>query len=516
MTDLLDTFQTDDPSATAVQGYIANDPIDEFDSLYAILPSFDAHQRWGPLLGAGNPTNFARGDDCLVIFDEEHEPWLAGGGGGDIGPEGPPGPKGDPGAPGPTGATGATGPQGVPGPTGPQGVKGDTGAQGPSGQAAGKIFYFAPSDASDIASYKTMLPSPSAGAEQTVSTVCAGTADVLIGSFVTDPGVPGAVDFPAGTAYRRIYAMVSGGSARLHVQVFKRDVAGVETLVRDEFSPAFIDQAPTAQEWNATSSAAGALLATDRLVVKLYAQRVAGPTSITVTTYHEGTARTSQIQTTISAGAAGPPGPTGPAGPTGPTGPQGVKGDKGDTGAAGPTGPTGATGPQGVKGDTGVGLVAGGTTGQALVKKTATDFDTQWKTLPGPATLVTTDWNNFTATGWYFGQQIAIPAHSPPEIGVTEFSDFFVEVAAATGGAAVKQVMYTVLHPQHVWQRGYAGTWETWERIDGGVISVAQVYAMTAGYTKDRAMNPAAMTLGEVANVLATLIDDLRTSGIIK
>jgi hypothetical protein len=48
------------------------------------------------------------------------------------------------------------------------------------------------------------------------------------------------------------------------------------------------------------------------------------------------------------------------------------------------------------------------------------------------------------------------------------------------------------------------------------VQAVAQVYAMTAGYTKDRAMNPAAMSLGEVANVLATLIDDLRTSGIIK
>jgi hypothetical protein len=344
MSDLLDTFRADEPSATAVQGYIANDPVDEFDNLYAILPSFDAHQRWGPLLGAGNPTNYARGDDCLVIFDEDRDPWLSGGGTGEIGPAGPPGPTGPQGVPGPTGSTGATGPQGVPG---PQGVKGDTGATGPTG----------------------------------------------------------------------------------------------------------------------------------------------------------------------STGAAGP---TGPQGVPGATGPQGVKGDKGDTGAAGPTGPTGATGPQGVKGDTGVGLVAGGTTGQALVKKTATDFDTQWKTLPGAATLVTTDWNNFTATGWYFGQQIAIPAHSPPEIGVTEFSDFFVEVAAATGGAAVKQVMYTVLHPQHVWQRGYAGTWETWERIDGGVISVAQVYAMTAGYTKDRAMNPAAMTLGEVANVLATLIDDLRTSGIIK
>jgi len=61
-------------------------------------------------------------------------------------------------------------------------------------------------------------------------------------------------------------------------------------------------------------------------------------------------------------GAQGPPGATGPTGATGAQGPQGVKGDtgaqgpqgvKGDTGATGPAGPTGATGAQGPKGDTG-------------------------------------------------------------------------------------------------------------------------------------------------------------------
>jgi collagen type I/II/III/V/XI/XXIV/XXVII alpha len=302
---------------------------------------------------------------------------------------------------GPTGATGPTGPQGATGDVGP------AGPTGPSGQSAGKIFYYAPSDPSDIAGYKTMLPSPSAGAEQTIATVCSGTADVLVASFATDPGIPGAVDYPAGTAYRRVYAAVSGGAARFHLQVFKRDAAGVETLLRDEFSASFADLAATAQEWTATSAAAGTLLVTDRLVAKLYAQRVAGPTTITVTTYFEGTTRTSQIQTTISAGAAGPPGPTGPAGPTGPTG---------------ATGPQGPTGPAGVP--------TGGTTGQVLTKTSAVDGAVAWQSDP--------------------------------------------------------------------------------------VQAVAQVYAMTAGYTKDRAMNPAAMSLGEVANVLATLIDDLRTSGIIK
>jgi len=51
---------------------------------------------------------------------------------------------------------------------------------------------------------------------------------------------------------------------------------------------------------------------------------------------------------------------------------QGVKGDKGEKGDIGLTGPTGAVG---------VGVVAGGTTGQALVKRSNTDYDTQWQAI---------------------------------------------------------------------------------------------------------------------------------------
>jgi len=45
---------------------------------------------------------------------------------------------------------------------------------------------------------------------------------------------------------------------------------------------------------------------------------------------------------------------------------------------------------------------------------------------------------------------------------------------------------------------------------------VNQLYAMTAGYTADRALNPQATSISEVASVLATLIDDLRAAGIIR
>jgi hypothetical protein len=222
----------------------------------------------------------------------------------------------------------------VPGPPGPEGP------MGPSGQSAGRIFYYAPSDDSDIAGYKTMLPSPSGGAEQVITTPVSGTSDVLVAVFATDPGVPGAVDYPAGTAFRRLYAHVDEGGAsiaRFHLQVYVRTEAGVETLVRDEYSEEFQNTTVALQEWIASAPGGGALLATDRIVNKLYVARISGGGgAFNVLTYFEGPAHTSQIQTTISAGAQGPQGPPGP------------------------------------------GVPIGGTAGQVLTKQSTTDYDTAW------------------------------------------------------------------------------------------------------------------------------------------
>jgi hypothetical protein len=114
-------------------------------------------------------------------------------------------------------------------------------------------------------------------------------------------------------------------------------------------------------------------------------------------------------------GATGPastvPGPTGPqglTGATGPTGPQGLKGDTGATGATGATGSTGAQGPQGVTGSTGPagpGVPVGGTTGQALVKTSATDYATNWATVSGGSGLPTT---GGTMTGTITSQGSAV------------------------------------------------------------------------------------------------------------
>jgi len=162
--------------------------------------------------------------------------------------------------------------------------------------------------------------------------------DVLVAVFATDPGVPGAVDYPAGIGSRTIYASVNVGVARLRIQVYKRDQAGTETLLRDEYSDPFSDSVVTPQTWAASSSTPGTLAVTDRLVVRISAQRYSGGGSGTVvTTYWEGTTHTSRIQTTI---------------------------------AAGPQGPAG------------VGVPAGGATGRILSKKTAADYDTEWITPP--------------------------------------------------------------------------------------------------------------------------------------
>ena len=90
-------------------------------------------------------------------------------------------------------------------------------------------------------------------------------------------------------------------------------------------------------------------------------------------------------------GDTGPQGPIGLTGATGPQGPQGIQGatgpegPKGDTGDTGPTGPTGATGATGPAGADGVGVPVGGATGQALVKASATNYDTIWGDVVTPS-----------------------------------------------------------------------------------------------------------------------------------
>jgi hypothetical protein len=61
-------------------------------------------------------------------------------------------------------------------------------------------------------------------------------------------------------------------------------------------------------------------------------------------------------------------------------------------GVPGPAGATGSQGPAGTNGTNGVGVAAGGTTGQALVKLSGTNYDTGWASINSAA------WGNITGT----------------------------------------------------------------------------------------------------------------------
>jgi len=103
-----------------------------------------------------------------------------------------------------------------------------------------------------------------------------------------------------------LYGKVSGGTAKFRLQVYVRTGGGTETLVRDEFSNDFTDTVPTLQEWLVTPASGGALSTSDRIVARISARRVGGPTNVTVTLYGEGSAHASQIQTTIPLSASAP------------------------------------------------------------------------------------------------------------------------------------------------------------------------------------------------------------------
>jgi hypothetical protein len=294
------------------------------------------------------------------------------------GPEGPPGADGADGATGPqgpTGATGATGPQGPTGAsgaqgptgaTGPQGATGPTGADGPQGpagadgEAAGKDYYFT-KDAADVGGYYKMLASPSPGAEDTFVTALgsSGTSFMLMASFITDAGEPGVLAVPAGNAYRRLWASLTGGSVKFKVEVYKRTTGGTETLLRSDESPAFSSTTAALNVWTFTSAVDDSINTADRLVVKLYVARISS--SPTATVYVEGSSHVSHIQTTISTGAVGPEGPQGPTGATGPQGPEGPQGPQGIQGPTGDTGATGSAGAAGEKWFSGSGAPSGGT-----------------------------------------------------------------------------------------------------------------------------------------------------------
>ena len=123
------------------------------------------------------------------------------------------------------------------------------------------------------------------------------------------------------------------------------------------------------------------------------------------------------IEASIAAGGfVGPTGPTGATGGIGPTGATGATGaDSTVPGPDGPTGPIGQTGPTGTTGATGVGVVAGGTIGQFLRKKTTEiDHDTEWVTARNIITVILA---TFTLTQNDTYQTLPMDSNSNVQVG---------------------------------------------------------------------------------------------------
>lgn len=287
---------------------------------------------------------------------------------GDPGPQGPPGDAGDPGPqgpqgdPGPKGDPGPQGPQGIQGDPGPQGPKGDTGLQGPQGLTGDTGPQGPQGDPGPAGIQGIQGPQGPQG----------------------DPG-PAGMDGPQGPQG------IQGPKGDIGEPFLIKKVYDTFLDMNAGYSSDGLDEGVLVAISSATGGTDGG---------KLY---IKGPAMYE---FFFDLADVDGI-----AGPKGDPGPQGPQGPQGDPGPQGIQGPQGDpgpqglqglqgdpgptgaTGAAGATGPQGPqgdpgpAGPKGDKGDTGLqgpkgndgaGVASGGTKGQALVKKSATNYDTEW------------------------------------------------------------------------------------------------------------------------------------------
>jgi len=175
---------------------------------------------------------------------------------------------------------------------------------------SGLTYYLENGALSDVPPYHNLINSPSLLTENTISFGATGTLSyTLLSGFITASGNPNTPLLPAGT-YGRHFHVTTGASnqvARLRGELYKYAANGLETLLRTADSPDFSQGSENPLlTWNITDSASYALALTDRLLLKLYAARVSGPATCTISVYTQGVNRASYIVTTILGVAAGP------------------------------------------------------------------------------------------------------------------------------------------------------------------------------------------------------------------
>jgi microcystin-dependent protein len=120
------------------------------------------------------------------------------------------------------------------------------------------------------------------------------------------------------------------------------------------------------------------------------------------------------------------------------------------------------------------------------------------------------------ATGAQGPQGIQGPAGTPGD-------NWFTGSGAPPGATGIVGDWYLNSANGDYYEKTGASTWTLRGNLRGpqgpqgpAGGQVAQTYSVTAGYTKDRALNPEATSLTEVARLLGSLIDDMKASGLIQ
>lgn len=241
--------------------------------------------------------------------------------------------------------TGTTGASGNTGPTGTTGPIGITGPQGIAGITSGLVLYFDTNSGSSPVS-GTLFVIPNSGAQTNVTTSVNSGSGTVLGTFVSDVGVPGTTVVAGGNWNVWLYAKTSAQNIYFWAVIQEVQLDGstvIQTLVNGSYATGTVITTTSSSIYDFSSYVPVTTLSStsSRIRVILYAQSVAGSPTLT-SYYRDGTI--SYMITSISANVQGPTGipgsavNTGSTGPTGRPGPTGIPGSAVNTGSTGPTG----------------------------------------------------------------------------------------------------------------------------------------------------------------------------------
>ena len=150
--------------------------------------------------------------------------------------------------------------------------------------------------------YKEFTSVPTTAAEQDTATTIASGATAVIGAYQTPAGVPNTTSIPAGLwqFFLHLYSNVASDDWDVYVEVYKRDLGGIETLLFNTDIEAVTNMSTSTTMYLLDGVfPTTSLLTTDRIVVKVLATNM-GSGSQTIHMVTEGSAHYSVGTTTLN------------------------------------------------------------------------------------------------------------------------------------------------------------------------------------------------------------------------